>query len=175
MSDTPNRPRKGQAGWMWRLRIGWMPAEVLVTQNAKGDRRWTLSSGTDLWSVVGSKELKTWAKTKGVGNSFDRRQRSKSIGHVEHHVPTGKKAKKAWEARRRQTDALQASLAGISHPSLSPQPIPPPRSPLTVYSSPFLTYSSNHHTACQNACSFANRAFLPDKSPLTPNPCSTSE
>jgi hypothetical protein len=138
MTDHPTKPKKGQAGWMWTLRIRSMPPEVFLTQNEKGDKGWRLSNGTDLWSVVGSKELKTWAKTKGVQNSFDRRQRSKSIGHVERNLPAGRKAQKAWEARRRQTKALQASLAGMPQlqprlppyqpqPQPQPSPIPPPR------------------------------------------------
>jgi hypothetical protein len=140
MTDTPSKPRKGQAGWMWKARVSLMPLEVFLTRNEKGDKSVMLSNRTDLWSVVSSKEIKTWTKTKGAKNSFDRRQRSKSIGHVEQDLSTNQKASKALEARRGQIETFQASVARIPllHPRLPPyqpqalhqpssMPQPPPR------------------------------------------------
>lgn len=50
-----------------------------------------------------------------------------------------------------------------------PQHIPTPHNILLS----FFTYSSNHPTACTNACSFANLAFGVLICPFTANPCST--
>jgi hypothetical protein len=133
MTDTPSKPRKGQAGLMWRLRIRSMPLEIFMTRNEKGGKSVMLSNATDLWSFVSSKEIKTWRKTNGAKNSFDRRQRSKSIGHVEQDLSTNQKASQALEARRRQIETLQASIARIPllHPRLPSQPSPmlPPYQP----------------------------------------------
>jgi hypothetical protein len=126
MTDTPSKP-KFKAGLMWRLRIGSMPLEIFMTRNEKGDKSVMLSNATDLWSFVSSKEIKTWRKTNGAKNSFDRRQRSKSIGHVEQDLSTNQKASQALEACRRQIETLQASIARIPllHPRLPSQPSQP--------------------------------------------------
>jgi hypothetical protein len=81
---------------------GWSPNPF----DEKDTKTWPLPSPhhTDLWCVLSDEEMDTLRKEKGVKNTLDRRQRSKTVGHVQYLLPVDKKE------RRRQIKALRESV-----------------------------------------------------------------